>query len=410
MIPKQLEKKSEPIEVTVVGLGFMGFGFISLMQKVPGIRVPLVISRRPNEARCFLESHGFKVATANNHNNIKDLASKGYVCISDNLDLLKDYENDVVVSMTGTIDYETKVALATLNAKKHLITMNVELQATLGTELKRLADQNGVIITDVLGDQPGCLARLIAKVELMGFKPILAGNLKRFMNRHATQAMMKPWADDKGVSVRQITSFTDGTKQSLEMTLVANYLDMGVMQFGMNGPKVEEIKDVLNAFDWDALPEEGVVDYVLGRNLFPGIFVVAEHLDPHQTKYLRYLSLGEGPRYVLFEPYHLCHLEVAETIAGVMISGQETINNGLNPRTQTFAVAKFNLQQGQILDGIGGDHTYGSVDNIESSRDLLPMGFTDGAIVKRNIYPDQPIELSDVTLPINTATKLAGLV
>jgi len=62
---------------------------------------------------------------------------------------LKDYENDLVVSMTGTIDYESKVAIEILNAKKHLVTMNAELQATLGTELKKIADSQGVIITDV---------------------------------------------------------------------------------------------------------------------------------------------------------------------------------------------------------------------------------------------------------------------
>jgi len=410
MILKQLEKKNEPIEVIVVGLGFMGFGLISLMRKLPWMRVPLVISRRPNEACSFLENHGFKVTIANNHSSIKDLASKGYVCVSDNLKVLKDYENNVVISTTGTIDYETRVALATLNAKKHLITMNVELQATLGTELKRLADQNGVIITDVLGDQPGSLARFIAKAKLMGFRPILGGNMKRFMNRHATQAMMKSWADDKGLSVRQVTSFTDGTKQSLEMTLLANFFGMKVTQRGMKGPALENIRDVLTAFDWNALPREGVVDYVIGRNLFPGIFMVAEHLDPHQTRYLRYLSLGDGPRYVLFEPYHLCHLEVPETIADVVLFGQGTINNGLNPKTKCIAVAKFNLQKDQLLDGIGGDCTYGTIDNIESNDNFLPMGFTDGAVVNRSIPQDRQLELSDVTLQENAATRLARLV
>jgi predicted homoserine dehydrogenase-like protein len=326
------------------------------------------------------------------------------------LDLIKDYENNVVVTMTGTIEYETEIAIATLNAKKHLITMNMELQATVGTELKRIADQHGVIITDVIGDQPGSLARFMAQVKLMGFKPILAGNMKRFLNLHATQATMKSWADNKGLQVRKVTSYTDGTKQSFELSVVANYFGMKVTQFGMKGPALENIKDVLTAFDWEALPREGAVDYVIGKNLFPGIFVVGEHLDPHQTSYLQYLSLGDGPRYVLFEPYHLCHLEVPLTIANIVFFGQETINNGLNPRTRTVAVSKFDVQKGQILDGIGGDCAYGAVDNIESSDDFLPMGFTDGAVVKRNIPQDTPLELSDVTLPSNTATRLAGLV
>lgn len=409
-ITHQLERKEQSIDVIAVGLGFMGFGFLSLVQKLPDIRVPLLISRRVGEASSFLRDQGFKVVVENDPRKIQDHASRGYVCVSDQLDLIQDYENDIVVTMTGTVAYESEVALKAINSGKHLVTMNAELQATVGTELKKLADRRGVIITDVLGDQPGSLARFIRHAKQMGFKPILAGNMKRYMNRHATQAMMKSWADEKGLSVRQVTSFTDGTKQSLELNLVADYFGMKVSKSGMIGPHVENIKNVLDAFDWESIHDDGgVVDYVIGRNLFPGIFIVAGHLDPRQENYLRYLSLGDGPRYVLFEPYHYCHLQIAETI-GEVVSGKEIINNGLRPTTGTITVAKFDLERGTSLDGIGGDSVYGNIDNIDSANRYLPIGFAHGAVLKRKVLQDEPIELSDVILPVNSATKLAGLV
>lgn len=408
-ILKNFNNLKEPVEVIVVGLGYMGLGFVSLVKNFPGLRIPLVISRRVKETCSALEAIGFKTTVQNEPSRIAERMGKGFVCVSDNLNLLKDYENDLVVSMTGTIDYESKVAIETLNAKKHLVTMNAELQATLGTELKKIADSQGVIITDVFGDQPGSLAQLMEQTQLMGFKIIMAGNMKRFLNRHATQADMKSWADDKGLSVTQVTSFTDGTKQSLEMTLVANYYDMKVLQYGMKGPKVEKIQDVLKVFDWKNIPSKGIVDYVLGKNLFQGIFIVAQHPDPNQSKYLRYLSLGDGPNYVIFEPYHLCHLGIPQTLGQVLFFGKETINNGLNPTTISIAVAKSDLKKGDVLLGIGGDSVYGNIDNIESRRKFLPIGLAGGAILKRNIPRDKPIELDDVILPSNTATKLAGL-
>ena len=409
VILKQLEIRKQPIDVIIVGIGFMGFGFLSSIRKLPGISVPLVISRRPQETRKLLEEKGFKAVLEDYPGKIKDIAKKGYICISDDISLIKRFENNIVLEMTGTVDYGSQVASIALGAKKHVITMNPELQATVGSELKIIADSKQVVITDVYGDQPGSLARLISQARLMGFKVLMAGNMKRYLDLHATQEQMAPWAADKGLAVRQTTSFTDGTKQSIEMNLVGNYFGMKVLKRGMVGPQVSDVKEVLAKFNWDSLPKEGVVDYVIGKTLFPGVFLVVTHTDPNQKKYLRYLGLGEGPRYVLFEPYHLCHLEVVQTIAKVALFSQETIDNSTNPINKTVAIAKQDLQKGQKLDGIGGDTVYGMVDNIENCEDLLPVGLTHNAIVKNDIKKDAAIKVSDVILPVNTATRLAGL-
>jgi len=407
---KHLEQRKEPIDVIVVGVGFMGFGFLSYLQKMKGIRIPLVISRRPVETRLLLKNSGINIVSEDIDSiaQIREYAGKGYMCVSDDLSLLKKYDNAVVLEMTGTIDYGTEASLIALKSRKHVVTMNPELEVTVGSELKVIADAHNVTISDVYGDQPGSLSRLIAQARLMGFKVLMAGNMKRYLDLHATQEQMAPWAKDKGLAVRQTTSFTDGTKQSIEMDLVGNYFGMKVLKRGMVGPEVSDVKEVLTKFDWDNLPREGVVDYVIGKNLFPGIFVVVEHTDPNQKKYLRYLGLGEGPRYVLFEPYHLCHLEVLQTVVKVALFGQETINNSLNPINRTIAIAKQDLFAGQRLDGIGGDTVYGMVDSIENSEGLLPVGLSHHALVKHDIKKDTPIKVSDVVLPITIATRLTG--
>lgn len=410
VILKQIEKRKEPIDVILVGLGFMGFGFLSYSRSIKGIRVPLLITRRVGEARELLEKKGFKTVIEKNPGRIKDYSNKGYICISDDLGLIRKFENSIVFEATGTVAYGTDVALRTLKSGKHLVTMNPELQATVGTELLAVANSKNVMITDVVGDQPGSIANLMSKAKLMGFKIRMAGNMKRYLDIHATQEKMAPWAKDKGLAVRQTTSFTDGTKQSIEMNLVGNFFGMGVLKRGMVGPQVSDVKEVLTKFDWKKIPEAGVVDYVIGKDLFPGVFLVVEHKDPNQQKYLRYLGLGDGPRYVLFEPYHLCHLEVIQTIAKVALFKEETINNSTSPIVKTVTVAKKNLLKGQKLDGIGGDTVYGMVDNITNSQDLLPVGLSHDAIVKHDIAKDTPIKISDVILPLNAATQLLGLV
>lgn len=408
IILKELNKRQEPIDVIVVGLGFISFGFISSIQRLSGMRVSLIITRRPEEALESLINKGFRAKIEHNPENIKDWAHRGYICISDRLDLITSYKNEVVIEMTGTVAYGTEIALKTIEAGKHFVTMNPELQSTVGYELKELADKKDIIITDIIGDQPGSLARLITQARLMGFQVLMAGNMKRYMNRHATQSEMQSWAKDKGLSVKQTVSFTDGTKQSIEMNLLANYFGLDVLEFGMRGQYVDVVNDVLTQFNFKSFPKEGAVDYLIGKKLFPGVFIVAEHTDPHQKQYLRYLGLGDGPRYVLFEPYHLCHLEVATSIAKVVLFGQETIHNAMQ-KTKTIAVAKQTLKPGMILDGIGGDMVYGNIDRFSAAKDFVPVGIVEGAKVKSHIHQDQPIRFTDIELPINAATKLLGL-
>jgi len=259
---------------------------------------------------------------------------------------------------------------------------------------------------DVIGDQPGSLSNLIARAKLMGFNILVAGNMKRFLNRYATQKEMQSWADDKGLAVKQTVSFTDGTKQSIEMELLGNYFKMSTLKPNMTGHRVENVQEILGLIDWDLLPSHGVVDYIIGLKLFPGIFIVVEHPDPEQAKYLRYLGFGDGPRYVIFESFHLCHLEVFTSINKVLFFGQETINNSLTPCLKTYSTAKANLKKGLILDGIGGDDVYGTLDKTKNSQKYLPVGLSSGAKLKHSIQKDQPITFSDVELPQNTVTKL----
>jgi predicted homoserine dehydrogenase-like protein len=68
--------------------------------------------------------------------------------------------------------------------------------------------------------------------------------------------------------------------------------------------------------------------------------------------------------------------------------------------SEVFAVAKRNLEPGEVLDAIGGCTFYGLIDTYETAKAerLLPIGLAKGARVCRPIAVDQPITLDDVEL------------
>src|SRR5690606_36152180 len=114
-----------------------------------------------------------------------------------------------------------------------------------------------------------------------------------------------------------VTSFADGTKISFEQACVANATGMKVAKRGMLGfQSTEHIDNMTHLYDIDMLKElGGIVDYVVGPQPGPGVFVYATSEDPLSTKYLKYGKLGDGPLYSFYTPYHLLFFEIANSIS-----------------------------------------------------------------------------------------------
>jgi predicted homoserine dehydrogenase-like protein len=64
-------------------------------------------------------------------------------------------------------------------------------------------------------------------------------------------------------------------------------------------------------------------------------------------------------------------------------------------------MAKRALRAGEVLDGIGGFLSYGTIENIEVSRRerLLPMGLAEGCELAVDLAIDEPIGYGDVRVP-----------
>jgi predicted homoserine dehydrogenase-like protein len=283
--------------------------------------------------------------------------------------------------------------------------MNAELDGTVGPILKTYADRAGVVFTNTDGDQPGVQGNLHRFVAGIGVRPVLCGNIKGLHDPYRNPTTQESFARQWGQNPWMVTSFADGTKISFEQAIVANATGMRVLRRGMHGPSVEpgtSLDEAARLFPVDELLEgPGWVDYVVGAVPAPGVFVLGTHDDPTQRHYLNLYKLGEGPLYLFYTPYHLCHFELPATVARAVLFGDAALAPAGPPCVDVVAAAKIDLRAGEELDALGGYHTYGLAENadVSAAEGLLPIGLAPGCRLTRDVPKDEVLTYADVEVP-----------
>ena len=308
-----------------------------------------------------------------------------------------------LVPLSGGLEFATQ---ATHNGK-HVVMMNSEADLIFGPHLLALARQHGVVYTSADGDQHTVLKRLINDIEFWGFKTVLAGNMKGYLDRYSNPTRIVPEADKRFMDYRMCTSYTDGTKLCIEMALIANSIGAHTLAPGMLGPQVTDVYDVFDHFDfanlWDGTTP--IVDYILGAHPPGGVFVVGFNDHPHQMETLGWYPcrLGPGPFYLFHRPYHLGHIEAMACIADAFLDGEAVLQPTCGLTTNVYAYARQDLQAGELLDGIGGYSAYGLIENCSDNRTSpgLPICLADGVRLRRPLKRDDKVLLEDVDLPVD---------
>jgi len=293
------------------------------------------------------------------------------------------------------------VALQAIQHRKHVVLVNAELDSTLGPILKVHADRAGVVITNTDGDEPGVAMTLLRYLRSLGFRPVAAGNLKGMIDRYRTPETQREFARKFNQDAAKVTSFADGTKLSMEATLLANATGFQVGQRGMYGPKCAHVKEIAARLPAEQLLATGLVDYALGAEPHTGAFVVVHEHQPIKRRELGYYKMGDGPFFVFYTPYHLPHVQILSTIGRAALFHDETVAPIGAPVCEVIACAKRDLKAGEVLDGVGGFMTYGVIENFPVARTeaLLPMGIAGDCRLRRDVAKDSPITYTDVELP-----------
>jgi len=401
---KQREADNRPIQVGIVGAGYMGRGMVLTIEKsIPGMRVAAIYNRTAETARLALEQCGIDSPDqATSVGDIESAIERGKHVYCDDADLLCRAGNiDAIVEATGEVEFGAQISLSAIENGKHVVLMNAELDAVVGPVLKRYADSAGVVITNVDGDQPGVVMNLFRWVETIGYQPVLAGNIKGLQDHYRNPETQRGFAEQHKQKPKMITSFADGTKISMEMAVVANATGFGVAVRGMKGPTCKHVTEAIDCFTEEDLTQGGIVDFILGAEPGPGVFVIGFNEEPILQQYASYLKMGDGPYYTFYVPYHLPHLESPLTVARAVLFNDAAITPLGAPVADVLTAAKTDLKAGEVLDGIGGFHCYGMIDNVAVAQnsDFIPMSLVEGCTLQRDIAKDEIISYQDITFP-----------
>jgi predicted homoserine dehydrogenase-like protein len=401
---KKRHAEANPVKVGIVGAGYIGRGATLQIEKyLPGMTVAAIANRTVAHAkRAYHEAGCDDVRIADSAHHIEDSIKAGKKVITqDALQLCCAEGIDVVIEATGHVEFSAHVAMKAIEHGKHLVLMNAELDATVGPILKVHADRAGVVVTNADGDQPGVMMNLYRFVDSIGYKPVLVGNIKGLQDYYRTPDTQKDFAAQHNITPQMATSFADGTKISMENAIVANATGFKVGKRGMYGPECKNVNEAVNLFPMDQMMEHGLVDYILGAEPGPGVFVLGYNDHPDRKGYMRYFKMGQGPLYAFYVPYHLPHLEVPLTAARATLFQDAAVAPIGGPVCEVITIAKRDLKEGEMLDGIGGFTCYGMIENIQMSRsqNLLPMGLSEDCRLKRSISRDEPITYADIEIP-----------
>jgi predicted homoserine dehydrogenase-like protein len=400
---KKRASAGNPVRVGIVGAGYMGRGTaLQILSAIEGMDVSAISNRTIIEAERAFDQAGVEASPVETVSQLESaVAQQKHSFMEDAMLLCRAEGIEAVIEATGEIEFGARVALEAMAHGKHVILMNAELDATVGPLLKLKADRAGVVMTNADGDQPGVIMNLLRFVRTIGYRPVLAGNIKGLQDPYRTPETQKGFAEANKQKPRMVTSFADGTKISMEMAVTANATGFKAGKRGMHGPKCDHVTQAPTLFPLEQLLNGGLVDYVLGAEPGPGVFVLGYNEEPVKQQYMSYFKMGDGPLYVFYVPYHLPHLEVPLTVARAVLFGDAAVAPLGGPVCDVITMAKKEMRAGEVLDGIGGFTSYGMLENSPAARaeGLLPMGLSEGCRLKRDVARDQALTFDDVELP-----------
>jgi len=405
------QEEGKIIRTGIVGAGQMGRGMVTQMVLMQGI-MPAIVS----DINIDSAVHAFKYAGVSDDDikivdNLADankwMEAGKYVATQDSNLIAQANLVECAIDATGVPDVGAKVATDAMDNKKHCVMLNVETDVVIGPYLKKLGQENGVIYTGSAGDEPGAVMELYTFAKAMGMDVQVMGKGKNNkLDYNCNPDTVLEEATRRKMSPRMLCSFKDGTKTMVEMTAMSNAT--GLIPDIIGGHGIEAtVKDLPNFYklkkDGGILNRHGVVEYVNG--IAPGVFVAVSTNNAEITYQMQYHSMGPGPLWILYRPFHLCNLETPLSVAKAVIDNEPTIIPLDGLVSECITVAKIDLKAGQNIDGIGGYTTYGSIASKTESdaKAYVPFGLVNkNARMLKDVNKGQLITQDMVALDTTT--------
>jgi predicted homoserine dehydrogenase-like protein len=379
---QKLEAEDQRIHVGLVGCGQMGSGLVHVLNQTAGMQAMAIADIDPSRPLATLGSLGVsqsEICVTNQEGEAEDALQAGKVVVTENALLLPKLDKlDAVVEATGLTEVGSRVAWNCILHSKHVIMLNVETDVTVGPLLHRLAQKANCVYTAASGDEPGVCKMLYNLAGSMGFEVVCLGKGKNnVIDFDATPESARAEAESKGMNPKMLSAFKDGSKTMVELAAMSNATGLVPDVPGMHGARVD-VPDLNKVFipkeDGGILSQRGCVDYSTGK-VAPGVFVVVTTPDPRVRVDMKFLSMGEGPYYTFYRPYHLCNVETTVSIAEAVLYGESTI---VSKRmvSEVATIAKRDLKAGEIVGEIGSADIFGRTYLYKEARAqrAIPLG------------------------------------
>ena len=419
----QRAAEGRPLRVALIGAGKFGSMFLAQARRTPGIHVVAVADLSPQRARESLARVGWNAeqfAAA----SLASAERNGTTFVTDDAPaVIAAGALEIVIDATGNPAAGIRHALACCEHGKHIVMVNVEADALAGPLLARRAAQAGVVYSLAYGDQPALICEMVDWARAAGFEVIAAGKGTRYLPAYHESTPETVW-NHYGFAPEQVArgdynaqmfnSFLDGTKSAIEMAAVANATGLTPAPDGLSFPPcgVDDLPRVLRPqSDGGQLRHRGQVEVVsslerdgrpVARDLRWGVYVTFAADSEYVRRCFREYGLvtdETGNYAAMYKPWHLIGLELGISVASIGLRREPTgCPDGF--RGDVVAVAKRDLEAGEVLDGEGGYTVWGRLLPARDSLGCggLPIGLAHGARLARAINKGMLLTWTDVVV------------
>ncbi|MCJ7676225.1 MAG: hypothetical protein MUO35_00710 [Anaerolineales bacterium] len=388
-----MEAAGKAIRVGLVGCGQMGSGMVHVTHQMPGMETVAISDINPNLPLAVLKELGIpdsEIRVVNKLGDAEDALRDGKRLVTEDALLLTQLEGlDAVVEATGLTEIGSKVAWNCILNSKHVIMLNVETDVTVGVLLHRLAEKSGCVYTAASGDEPGVCKMLYNFAGMLGFEVVCLGKGKNNpIDFEATPDSCREEAERKSMNPKMLAAFKDGSKTMVELAAMSNATGLVPDVPGMHGLKVDVPdlhKVLIPKEDGGILSRRGCVDYSTGK-VAPGVFVVVTSPDRRIRLDMKFLSMGDGPYYTFYRPFHLCNVETPVSIAEAVLYGESTIVSR-RMVSEVATIAKRSLKAGEVIGEIGSPDIFGRTYIYQEAhaQKAIPLGIATGGKVIKHI-------------------------
>jgi predicted homoserine dehydrogenase-like protein len=405
---KLLERKDNPLRIGLIGAGKFAAMYLAQVPRTPGVELVAIADLSPANAKENLKRVGW------DPNRIPPITE-------DWQKLVANPKVDIIVEATGNPPAAVEHALAAFKHGKHVVMVTVEADAFCGPMLAKKAAEAGVVYSLAYGDQPALICDLVDWARTAGFNVVAAGRGHKWLPHFAQSTPETVWghygltpeqAKVGGLNPKMFNSFLDGSKPAIETTAVCNATGLTPAPGGLEYPPgaIDEIPSLMRPKgEGGVLHHKGQVEVIsslrkdgtpIAYDIRFGVFVVFEGETDYIRRCFEEYGVKTDPsgRYAcLYKRWHLIGLEVGISVASVGLRGEST-GCPTGWRADAVAVAKKDLNAGELLDGEGGYTVVGrlmpAADSLKQG--CLPLGLAHGWKMLKAVKAGQPLRWSDV--------------